>query len=111
MLGDLGIPDKDVGERTAPHLSVGSDASDRSGQGFAVEVVVSEVGDVDEVAPASVSGGALEGGDDLLGENQLDGVAAHPDRRSAKDARYIDRLGRRPQRIADIHINVELDGG
>ena len=74
---------------------MGGDPSDRLGQCFLVGVVVGEVGDVDEVAPAGVGGASLESGDDLHGEDQLDAVPPDADRWSSENPGNGD-LGGRP---------------
>jgi hypothetical protein len=55
-----------------------------------VDLVAGELGDVDEVAPAGVGGAALEGGDELLCEDELYAVAAEAEGRVAEEPWDVD---------------------
>jgi hypothetical protein len=62
-------------------------------------------------SPAGVRDAALDGGDDLFGMDHVERVAGDPDRVPAAKAGYIDegRLG--PDRVADIHVDMEGQAG
>jgi hypothetical protein len=54
---------------------------------------------------------SLECGDDLLSEYEFGRVARDGERGGAQQSRQLDRLRVRPQRVADVDVDVKPDDG
>jgi hypothetical protein len=66
--------------------------------------------DVDKVSPSGVSSTSGNRRCDFLGEHHFQWVATHP-QNTGQPPRQTDMPALRPNRIADVHIDVEANSG
>ena len=110
-LGEFCISGQGVGEGLDVDDPVSGYGSDGGAEYGLVVRAGGQVGDVDEVAPAGVSGASLDGGDDLFGEDQFDAVTGDRDWGPAEESWHVDGVGWRGERVADVDVDVEPDAG
>ena len=107
-LGEVGVAIERFSERLDRGCTVLGYSCDRLGEDFGFDV---GSGDVDEVAPSCVRGASLKRGDDLLGEYELGRIAGDDEWCWVEESGQVDRLGVRPEWVADVDVDVEPGHG